>query len=146
MSKISFTLNAYSHVRVHDLNNKSYKLKRGVNHLELEYKDYESLMKALGCTPLPDPDLVKESKPEEPVTEEQTEPVVEQIKSEEPVVEEPVESKPEEPPVEEQTASEDKYSEMSYSQLKTEYKRITGKSCKLKKEEVIEFLREHENV
>lgn len=141
MSKISFTLNAYSHVRVHDLNNKSYKLKRGVNHLELEYKDYESLMKALGCTPLPDPDLVKESKPEEPIVEEQ-------VKSEE-----PIESKHEEPAVteqteqvEEQSKSEDKYSEMSYSQLKAEYKRITGKSCKLKKEEVIEFLREQENV
>jgi hypothetical protein len=139
MSKISFTLNAYSHVRVHDLNNKSYKLKRGVNHLELEYKDYESLMKALGCTPLPDPDLVKESKPEEPIVEEQ-------VKPEESAVEEPIEQKPEEPAIEEHDKSEDKYSEMSYSQLKAEYKRITGKSCKLKKEEVIEFLREHENV
>lgn len=141
MSKISFTLNAYSHVRVHDLNNKSYKLKRGVNHLELEYKDYESLMKALGCTPLPDPDLVKEPELEEQAVEEQAkheEPV--ESKLEEPAVEEQTEQ------VEEQTKSEDKYSEMSYSQLKAEYKRITGKPCKLKKEEVIEFLREQENV
>ena len=37
------------------------------------------------------------------------------------------------------------YSNMSYTKLKTEYKRITGKPCKLKKEELIKFLQEQEN-
>lgn len=38
------------------------------------------------------------------------------------------------------------YSTWSYTKLKAEYKSITGKSCKLKKEEVIQFLQEQSNV
>lgn len=38
------------------------------------------------------------------------------------------------------------YSTWSYTKLKAEYKSITGKSCKLKKEEVIQFLQEQNNV
>ena len=35
------------------------------------------------------------------------------------------------------------YDSMSYTKLKAEYKRITGKQCKLKKDELIKFLQEH---
>lgn len=35
------------------------------------------------------------------------------------------------------------YTSMSYTKLKAEYKRITGKQCKLKKDELIKFLQEH---
>ena len=35
------------------------------------------------------------------------------------------------------------YASMSYTKLKAEYKKITGKKCKLKKDELIKFLQEH---
>ena len=35
------------------------------------------------------------------------------------------------------------YASVSYTKLKAEYKRITGKQCKLKKDELIKFLQEH---
>ena len=35
------------------------------------------------------------------------------------------------------------YASMSYTKLKAEYKRITGKQCKLKKDELIKFLQGH---
>ena len=35
------------------------------------------------------------------------------------------------------------YASMSYTKLKAEYKRITGRQCKLKKDELIKFLQEH---
>lgn len=37
------------------------------------------------------------------------------------------------------------YSSWSYTKLKSEYKRVTGNVCKLKKEEVIAFLQENAN-
>ena len=37
------------------------------------------------------------------------------------------------------------YSTWSYNDLKAEYKNVTGKSCKLKKAEIIAFLQEHSN-
>lgn len=40
-------------------------------------------------------------------------------------------------------SKEDIYASMSYTKLKAEYKRITGKQCKLKKDELIKFLQEH---
>lgn len=40
-------------------------------------------------------------------------------------------------------SKEDCYASMSYTKLKAEYKRITGKQCKLKKDELIKFLQEH---
>ena len=39
--------------------------------------------------------------------------------------------------------SHDDYSSMSYTELKAKYKEVTGKSCKLKKDEIIAFLQEH---
>ena len=35
------------------------------------------------------------------------------------------------------------YASMSYTKLKAEYKRITGKQCKLKKDELVKFLQGH---
>jgi hypothetical protein len=51
--------------------------------------------------------------------------------------------------IEEHTADErnkepDYYS-MSYTKLKAEYKKITGKNCRLKKDELIQFLQEHKD-
>jgi hypothetical protein len=37
------------------------------------------------------------------------------------------------------------YSSWSYTKLKSEYKRVTGNACKLKKDEVIAFLQENTN-
>lgn len=37
------------------------------------------------------------------------------------------------------------YSTWSYTDLKAKYKEVTGKSCKLKKDEIISFLQEHSN-
>lgn len=43
----------------------------------------------------------------------------------------------------EQEVKEADYASVSYTKLKAEYKRITGKQCKLKKDELIKFLQEH---
>ena len=48
----------------------------------------------------------------------------------------------EDEPVNEESHDED-YSSMSYTELKAKYKEVTGKSCKLKKDEIIAFLQEH---
>lgn len=45
----------------------------------------------------------------------------------------------------EATKKELDYTSMSYNELKAEYKRVTGQSCKLKKAEIIQFLQEHDN-
>jgi hypothetical protein len=45
----------------------------------------------------------------------------------------------------EDTKKELDYTSMSYNELKAEYKRVTGQSCKLKKAEIIQFLQEHNN-
>ena len=45
----------------------------------------------------------------------------------------------------EDTKKELDYTSMSYNELKAEYKRVTGQSCKLKKAEIIQFLQEHSN-
>jgi len=37
------------------------------------------------------------------------------------------------------------YSTWSYTDLKAKYKEVTGKSCKLKKDELVAFLQEHSN-
>ena len=45
----------------------------------------------------------------------------------------------------EDTKKELDYTSMSYNELKAEYKRVTGQTCKLKKAEIIQFLQEHDN-
>ena len=163
MSKISFTLNAFNKVTVYDLKHRPYRLHGGINHMELEYEDYVLLIKALGMTPMPNPE---EAKPIEDLE-------IEEVSTEAIVAEKPTdelkdeESKTHEQAAEEYTTSDNvgdeiaseesvveehekentvDYSTWSYTKLKNEYKRITGKSCKLKKEEVIEFLQEQQNV
>jgi hypothetical protein len=167
MANIKFKLKAMRSVTVRALNGKPYTLKAGMNELELDYSDYVSLMKALGMKPLPMPksentfkpaekkaDTKKEeSKIEDPKMEE---PKVEELKSEpieepkaeepEPVKEEVIEEehKAEEPAGnDEEAGKEVDYASMPYSQLKAEYKKVTGKSCKLKKDEIIQFLQEN---
>lgn len=49
----------------------------------------------------------------------------------------------EEESVKEEDESCEDYSSMSYTELKAKYKEVTGKSCKLKKDEIIAFLQEH---
>ena len=172
MANIKFKLKAMRSVTVRALNGKPYTLKAGMNELELDYSDYVSLMKALGMKPLPMPksentfkpaekkaDTKKdEPKPEEPVKVESNveEPKAEELKSEpieepkpeepEPVKEEVIEDepKPEEPAGNDEEAEKEvDYASMSYSQLKADYKKVTGKSCKLKKDEIIQFLQEN---
>ena len=74
-------------------------------------------------------DMTEESHEEESVVEDESheESVVEELHEEESVVED---------------ESHD-YSSMSYTELKAKYKEVTGKSCKLKKDEIITFLQEH---
>lgn len=136
MVKLKLTLKSGRPSTVYASNGKSYKLKPGSNTLELEYEDYLALAKSLGIKPVenkkkeePKPEPLKEeSKPAEPEK-------VEELVKEETPVEEPVEDKKEEVD----------YTTWTASQLKAEYKRITGKTCKLKKDEIIAFLQEHNN-
>lgn len=160
MVKLKLTLKSGRPSTVYASNGKSYKLKPGSNTLELEYEDYLALAKSLGIKPVenkkkeePKPAPHKEDpKPAEP--EKVEEPIKEEAPVDEPAKEEPakesekVEDIKEETPVEEPV--EDKKEEVDYttwtaSQLKAEYKRITGKTCKLKKDEIIAFLQEHNN-
>jgi len=55
----------------------------------------------------------------------------------------PVENTPEQAAEDVQEPCDTDYATMSYNQLKSEYKKVTGKSCKLKKDEIIAFLQEH---
>lgn len=41
--------------------------------------------------------------------------------------------------------AEDNLSSLSYAKLKAMYKEVTGKSCKLKRDELLKFLQEHKN-
>lgn len=172
MANIKFKLKAMRSVTVRALNGKPYTLKAGMNELELDYSDYVSLMKALGMKPLPMPKLENTFKPAEKKVDtkkeepKQEEPVKEEPKAEEPKMEETnveeLKSEPIEEPepvkeevIEEEAKSEEPagndeeaekevdYASMSYSQLKAEYKKVTGKSCKLKKDEIIQFLQEN---
>lgn len=169
MSKISFTLNAFNKVTVYDLKHRPYRLHGGINNMELEYEDYVLLVKALGMTPMPNPEEAKpieKQRIEEVSTEvmdaekpTQHEEPTDELKAEEfQTNEQAAEEYTQIDNVEDETTSEESaveepekentvdYSTWSYTKLKNEYKRITGKSCKLKKEEVIEFLQEQQNV
>lgn len=155
MVKLKLTLKSKRPSTVYAANGKQYRLQPGSNTLDLAYDDYLALAKSLGIKP------VENKKKEEtaPVKEEHNqEPVKEEVKSEEAPVKEPEPAlepepapAPEEAPAEEPVADEPvkennkevDYSTWSYTKLKAEYKAITGKACKLKKDEVIAFLQEH---
>ena len=168
MAKINFKLKAIRSVTVRALNGKLYNLKSGVNSFELEYKDYAALLKALGMKPKPEKKSIKQTevsdskelKDNESITDEK--PVndtstthSDEISSDEHDDESEVqedesldESADESDALcNEQEVKEDSkevdYASVSYTKLKAEYKRITGKQCKLKKDELIKFLQEH---
>ena len=171
MAKINFKLNAMRSVTVRALNGKLYNLKSGVNSFELEYNDYAALLKALGMKPKPEKKDAKQSKvseskelkdnesivAEEPVSDASTvksdETLSDEHTNESEVSTDEQEAK-EDASLDESEVSEDEqevkedskevdYDSMSYTKLKAEYKRITGKQCKLKKDELIKFLQEH---
>lgn len=165
MVQLKLTLKSKRPSTVYSANGKSYRLLPGSNVLNLEYEDYLALAKSLSIKPVQkeepvkeesrEEDLVKEEIPEElheePVKEEShEEPVKEEIPEEqnEEIHEESIEEPHEESVKEEipeESHSDNEYSSWSYSELKAEYKNITGKSCKLKKEEIIKFLQENKD-
>lgn len=168
MAKINFKLKAMRSVTVRALNGKLYNLKSGVNSFELEYNDYAALLKALGMKPKPEKKDAKQAKAsdskelkdeelvndtstaqsDETSVDEHTD--EQEVKEDESLDESDDELEDEqdsevldnEQEVKEDSKKSD-YASMSYTKLKAEYKRITGKQCKLKKDELIKFLQEH---
>lgn len=168
MAKINFKLKAIRSVTVRALNGKLYNLKSGVNSFELEYNDYAALLKALGMKPKPEKKDVKQAKAsdskelkdeelvndtstaqsdETSVDEHTDEQEVKEDESFDESTNELEDEQDSEALCNEQEVKEDSkksdYASMSYTKLKAEYKRITGKQCKLKKDELIKFLQEH---
>ena len=164
MIQLKLKLNSKKPTTVYAANGKTYQLNPGSNVLNLEYEDYLSLAKALGIKPVdnkkqeePENKEKKEDNPSEEqeehenkedqteVKEEQEETENKEDKSEEQEELDNKEKK-EDNPSEEQAvdlvnAGAD-YSAWSLKQLKSEYKKITGENCKLKKDDIISFLQE----
>jgi len=158
MVTLKLTLKSKRPSIVYALNGKAYRLMPGRNALQLEYEDYVSLAKALGIKYTASSDNKESSKQASDKKEAHTEDVapVKEHTSEEL---KPEEHKSEESHSEEHVSDEQKsedpvkdgvvdqkepdYSSWSYTQLKAEYKAITGSACKMKKAEVIQFLQEH---
>lgn len=118
MIQLKLKLNSKKPTTVYAANGKTYQLNPGSNVLNLEYEDYLSLAKALGIKP------VDNKKQEEPENKEKKE-----------------DNPSEEQAVDLVNAGAD-YSAWSLKQLKSEYKKITGENCKLKKDDIISFLQE----
>ena len=145
MIQLKLKLNSKKPTTVYAANGKTYQLNPGSNVLNLEYEDYLSLAKALGIKP------VDNKKQEEPENKEDNQAEVkEESENKEDKAEEQEEldnkEKKEDNPSEEQAvdlvnAGAD-YSAWSLKQLKSEYKKITGENCKLKKDDIISFLQE----
>lgn len=158
MIQLKLKLNSKKPTTVYAANGKTYQLNPGSNVLNLEYEDYLSLAKALGIKP------VDNKKQEEPDNKENRAEVKEEPENKE---DNPAEVKKEpenkEDQAEEQEELENKekkednpseeqevdlvnegvdYSALSLKQLKSEYKKITGENCKLKKDDIISFLQE----
>lgn len=152
MVKLKLTLKSKRPSTIYASNGKPYRLQPGSNTIELEYEDYLALAKTLGIKPADNSKSENASKSvekkeeststkkEEPKIEE-FEPVKEEFKVEESVEEEVEQEEPID--TDEELTKEVDYASMSYNKLKAEYKAITGKYCKLKKDEVIAFLQEH---
>ena len=163
MIQLKLKLNSNKPTTVYAANGKTYQLNPGSNVLNLEYEDYLSLAKALGIKPV---DNKKQEEPEnkekkeDNQSEEQEE--LENKEDNQAEVKEESENKEdnqaevkeeldnkekkEDNPSEEQAvdlanAGAD-YSAWSLKQLKSEYKKITGENCKLKKDDIISFLQE----
>ena len=148
MIQLKLKLNSKKPTTVYAANGKTYQLNPGSNVLNLEYEDYLSLAKALGIKP------VDNKKQEEPENKEKKEDNQAEVKEESENKEDKAEEqeeldnkeKKEDNPSEEQAvdlvnAGAD-YSTWSLKQLKSEYKKITGENCKLKKDDIILFLQE----
>ena len=148
MIQLKLKLNSKKPTTVYAANGKTYQLNPGSNVLNLEYEDYLSLAKALGIKP------VDNKKQEEPENKEKKEDNQAEVKEESENKEDKAEEqeeldnkeKKEDNPSEEQAvdlvnAGAD-YSAWSLKQLKSEYKKITGENCKLKKDDIISFLQE----
>ena len=162
MIQLKLKLNSKKPTTVYAANGKTYQLNPGSNVLNLEYEDYLSLAKALGIKP------VDNKKQEEPENKEDNQAEVkEESENKEDKAEEQEEldnkEKKEDNPSEEQEELDNKekkednpseeqavdlvnagadYSAWSLKQLKSEYKKITGENCKLKKDDIISFLQE----
>ena len=165
MIQLKLKLNSNKPTTVYAANGKTYQLNPGSNVLNLEYEDYLSLAKALGIKP------VDNKKQEEPENKEKKEDNQAEVKEESENKEDKAEEqeeldnkeKKEDNPSEEQEELDNKekkednpseeqavdlvnavadYSAWSLKQLKSEYKKITGENCKLKKDDIISFLQE----
>ena len=164
MIQLKLKLNSKKPTTVYAANGKTYQLNPGSNVLNLEYEDYLSLAKALGIKP------VDNKKQEEPENKEKKEDNQAEVKEESENKEDKAEEQEEldnkekkEDKAEEQEELDNKekkednpseeqavdlvnagadYSAWSLKQLKSEYKKITGENCKLKKDDIILFLQE----
>lgn len=164
MIQLKLKLNSNKPTTVYAANGKTYQLNPGSNVLNLEYEDYLSLAKALGIKP------VDNKKQEEPENKEDRAEVKEESENKEKKEDNPSEEqeetenkedqaevKEEQEELENKEKKEDNpseerevdlvnggvdYSAWSLKQLKSEYKKITGENCKLKKDDIISFLQE----
>ena len=167
MSKIKFKLKSVCTTYVKDTKGKLYKLNPGLNTLELNYDDYVSLATALGIRVKHNSNTVTKdtgdlSKLNEPsvVESEQHLTVADTVNNTvNNTVEDTVDSTVKDDTTDAvDTDTNDEvigdldnsdtidYSSWSYNKLKSEYKKITGTNCRLKKGDVIAFLQEHSNV
>ena len=135
MIQLKLKLNSKKPTTVYAANGKTYQLNPGSNVLNLEYEDYLSLAKALGIKP------VDNKKQEEPENKEKKEDNQAEVKEEHENKEKKEDNPSEEQAVDLVNAGAD-YSAWSLKQLKSEYKKITGENCKLKKDDIISFLQE----
>ena len=164
MIQLKLKLNSKKPTTVYAANGKTYQLNPGSNVLNLEYEDYLSLAKALGIKPVDNKKQEehenKEKKEDNPaeeqeetenkedqaeVKEEQEEPenTEEQTKEQEELEnKEKKEDNPSEKQEVDLVNGEVDYSAWSLKQLKSEYKKITGENCKLKKDDIVSFLQE----
>ena len=144
MIQLKLKLNSKKPTTVYAANGKTYQLNPGSNVLNLEYEDYLSLAKALGIKPV---DNKKQEEPEnkEDQTEVKREPENKKDQAEEQEELENKEKKEDNPSEEQEVDLVNDgvdYSAWSLKQLKSEYKKITGENCKLKKDDIISFLQE----
>ena len=135
MIQLKLKLNSKKPTTVYAANGKTYQLNPGSNVLNLEYEDYLSLAKALGIKP------VDNKKQEEPENKEKKEDNQAEEQEELDNKEKKEDNPSEEQAVDLVNAVAD-YSAWSLKQLKSEYKKITGENCKLKKDDIISFLQE----
>jgi hypothetical protein len=150
MSTKVLKLKAVRSTVIHSLDGKHYRLHAGENVLTLEYKDYVALAKSLGLKvdkeAKEDAECKIVSNTEDTITKVHREADNEALTEDTLVEQDKVTCCDEDSCNFEQEDIKSDYASMSYNDLKNEYKRITSKSCRLKKDELITFLQEHSNV